>query len=239
MKSFIKTIVSCCLLAGCAQQHVLDNEAAVMKDHKVTAASDLKSLAVHGSKLSLAYRDAALTASNEQDALAFVTYLAAASFVHGAVGSASDTTLAKRAIVGAGSSSVAARTVSKTTISGIYSASKRMNCIATAAQMGSFLLQNVNNATDGMARAATYGAIEEVKITTRLALVKEVADFKTIRDDLIDGRTLSDEQKQGLTALRDSEAADLVLLNQYLGILHKCVGDVDNATAVGPVNDND
>lgn len=234
MRLSIVAMVLCVGLAGCAEQSLLKQEQAVLDRSVISSTSNLKTMGIHSASLSVAYRQAAREATRGQDAAAVITYLAAAGFVSGAVGAASDTALANRGFVGVASSSLAGRTVSGTTIKGIYIASKRMNCVSTVARMGGFLLDGSSRATKGMARAATYGAIEEVKIITRQALVREVAQFTTLRDNLLAGITLSEEQINGLRNLREEGGPDVdfVSLNQYLGLLDNCLADAATLTAV-------
>lgn len=240
MRKLPIAVVLYTLLMGCAERSLLKNENQVLETSVVNSKTNLRALGEHSAQLSIAYREAAREASDGQDIAAIVTYLAAASFVSGAIGSASDTALANRGLVGVGSSSIAGRTVSQATIKGIYTAAKRMNCVSTTSRMGGFLLDGTTAATKGMARAATFGAIEEIKITTREALVREVADFTQIRDDLLAGTSLSDEQKAGLERLAELDAmqpVDIVLLNQYLNLLDNCLGATEAVTAVEPVTE--
>lgn len=240
-KKIVITLGFCMLVTSCAESKLLENEGKVLRSSKVSSKSNLETLGGHSAKLSLAYSKAAREAVGGQDIAAVITYLAAATFVSGAIGSASDRTLTNRALLGVGSTSIAGRTVSQGTIQGIYSAAKRMNCVSTTARMGGFLLDGTNSATKGMARAATFGAIEEIRITTREALVREVADFETIRDDLLSGATLSEEQEKGLerfASLDATQPIDLILLNQYLHLLDNCLGAPENVTSVEPVADD-
>ncbi|GFE66995.1 hypothetical protein [Litoreibacter roseus] len=240
MKKVSITVGLCILMMGCAERSLLEKEGEVLSFSQVNSNSNLKTIGEHSALLSVAYREAALEASGGQDIAAILTYLAAATFVGGAVGGASDTALANRALIGVSSTSVAGRTVSEDTIQGIYVAAKRMNCVSTTSRMGGFLLDGTSAATIGMARAATFGAIEEIKIITREALVREVADFTQIRDDLLAGATLSEEQGAGLerlASLKVMQPADLVLLNQYLNLLDNCLGASENVTSVEPITE--
>lgn len=242
MKTRMIAVSLCILLMGCAERSLLNKEDEVLSLSQVSSKSNLSTLGEHSAQLSVAYREAAREASRGQDLAAIVTYLAAATFVSGAIGSASDTALANSALVGVGSTSIAGRTVSQDTIQGIYVAAKRMNCVSTTSRMGAFLLDNSSSATKGMARAATFGAIEEIKIITREALVREVADFTKIRDDLLAGATLSEEQMAGLNRLETLDQVkpiDIVLLNQYLNLLDNCLGATENVTAIEPINKED
>lgn len=173
---------------------------------------------------------------------AVLSYLAAGSFVVGAVGSASDVALAKRGLVGVASTSVASRTVSQDTIKGIYIASKRMNCVATTANMGRFLLARSTGPTKKMARAATYGAVEEIRIITREALVREVADFAGICDDLLAGVGRNEEGAKAASALADGvprTEIDFIRLNQYFGLLDNCLLDAATVTTVATIPEED
>ena len=238
MRAWTVAVVMCVLGAGCAEKSLLREEDAVLKSKPVTSTSYLKTLAEHSEALSMAYRKAAHEATEGQNVAAVLTYLAAGSFVVGAVGSASDVALANRGLVGVASTSVASRTVSKDTIKGIYIASKRMNCVATTANMGRFLLARSTGPTKKMARAATYGAVEEIRIITREALVRDVADFTAIRDDLLAGVGGNEE---GARVASDKSGGvprteiDFIRLNQYLGLLDNCLLDAARVTSVATI----
>jgi|GEM_PF-905559 len=238
MRGWTVAVVLCVLGAGCAEHSLLKEEAAVLRSSPVTSTSYLKTLASHSDALSVAYRQAARAATEGQNVAAVLTYLAAGSFVVGAVGSASDMALANRGLLGVASTSVATRTVSQDTIKGIYIAAKRMNCVATTANMGRYLMARSTGPTKGMARAATYGAIEEIRIITREALVRDVADFATIRDDLLAGVGGNEDALKAAGREGNDEARteiDFVRLNQYLALLENCLLDAAKVTSVSPL----
>lgn len=244
MRVWTVALVMCALGADCTEKSLLREGAEVLKSNPVTSNSDLKTLAAHSDALSVAYRQAAGEATEGQNAAALLTYLAAGSFVVGAVGSASDVALANRGLVGVASTSVESRTVSQDTIKGIYIASKRMNCVATAANTGRFLLARSTGPTKKMARTATYGAVEEIRIITRESLVREVADFAVIRDDLLAGVGGNQEGARARAASASADGVprteiDFIRLNQSLGLLDNCLLDAATVTSVATIPEED
>lgn len=223
-------------LAGCAETYLQKSEERVLQSSVIHRTDNLAVMSDHSKDLADAYVEAAGMAAKGQDIAALVTFLSAAGFVHGAVVGASNVALANTALVGAGSTTIASRTLSKASIEGIYQSAKRMNCVATASGMGAFLLDGYSSRTLGIARAATYGAIEEIKIITREALVREVADFVQIRDDFIEASTLTEDQARSLESRTKMSQDELLALNQYLSILDNCIGAIASATAVGKVD---
>jgi len=114
-----------------------------------------------------------------------------------------------------------------------------MNCVATTANMGRFLLARSTGPTKKMARAATYGAVEEIRIITREALVRDVADFTAIRDDLLagvggneEGARVASEKAGGVPRTE----IDFIRLNQYLGLLDNCLLDAAKVTSVATIS---
>ncbi len=222
------------LLAGCAETYLIEAEEAVTKAKVVTPETSLKEFAVHSEQLSKAYMTAAQRASQGQDAAAVVTFLAAAVFTKGAVGSASDSALANAGLVGAGSAVVARRNLSQTTIQGIYASARRMNCISTTARLGQYLeLGDLEEA----AQVATYGAIEDVKITARAALVREEVDFAAVREEFLSAVVVPDgfRDAEAMGGRKGTTNANIIALNRYLTLLGSCVGAVDKVTPVTPL----
>jgi len=224
-------------LSGCAETRLIQEEKKVLEDLnvQVSSTSDLKDQAIYSRSLSKAYQRAALRASRDQDAFAFVTIISAISVVGGALGSASDKALANRATVGATSSLVANRTLSKSTIKGIYISAKRMNCVATTASIGTSMLAEAAPGTQNAAKAATFGAIAEVQILSREALVRDVADYVKIRDELSAAMKKAEFLRSANTS---GENFDLNVLNQYLKMLGNCLTTIDNLTAIAAIKNN-
>ncbi|WP_300054894.1 hypothetical protein [uncultured Roseobacter sp.] len=175
---------TCCAVAlsGCAEDNLFEAERQVVDrlqlDRKIqiTPQSELTDLARYSRAMSVAYRNAARKTASTQDVQSFLIFVAAGSFVTGAVGSASDRALANRAIAGAGVQQIGLRTAPKSAISGMYTGAKRLNCIATVATVGLHTLPS-DEKTQKAASALVFGATEEVRITTRESLVREVADY--------------------------------------------------------------
>ncbi|MGJ8627708.1 MAG: hypothetical protein ACSHXB_12180 [Sulfitobacter sp.] len=233
MKLLMLISVPSMLLFSCAEQQLIEQETLAIRSNSVTIEASLEDLGVHSAKLSRAYRTAAQNAAKQQDIAAAVTILAAATVVTGAVGSASNTAIANRAIVGSGTSIIAGRTVPKTAIQGIYIGAKRMNCVSTTANMGRYLLAGTSPNTKYAARAATFGAIAEVQIVTREALIREVAEFATVRDTFV--AAVTKPEVAGLRREGEEGIPDLALLNQYLGLLDNCLAAAASVTAVAPI----
>lgn len=198
---------------------------------------DLKTQSDYSRALSDEYVKAARKVQQGQDVAATITFIAAGAFVHGAVGSASDTALANIGIAGAGSTAVATRTLSKSVIQGVYLAARRMNCISAVSENGRIMLSGSSENTKRFARSATYGAIKDVRILVRLAIAREVEDFDALKTSFSDAikpgdlRESADKQAQ----LSDTEI-DYVTLNRYLKLLDSCLGSGDEIKVASTVD---
>ncbi len=230
-------IASLITLSACAERYLDEEETVVTQRNIVTPESDLKAQGAYSQQLSRAYVEAGKRAQKGQDAAAIATFLAAGAFVSGAVGSASDVALANTAVVGAGSTAVASRTVSQNSIKGIYVAARRMNCISTTANSGRFLLSQSSSNTKYFARAATHGAINDVRVLVREGLVRKVEDFgalKTSFTNAVDpGGLRAANEAAGIAQQRGEKTGgvDIVVLNQYLGLLDQCLAKPEDLKA--------
>ena len=177
MRNLIFAACSAMAVGACADQNLLDAEKAVMPK-EIGPSSSLSALAAYSLKMSEAYRIAAQKTTTTQDVQSLLILLSAAAFVSGAVGSASDAALANRAIFGATTQQVGLRTAPKTAILGMYTGAKRLNCVSSVARVGTVTLTTDN--TKVAASALAFAAIEEVRITTRESLVREVADYDAL-----------------------------------------------------------
>ncbi|WP_170409713.1 hypothetical protein [Ruegeria atlantica] len=238
--------VKACLIipffvAACADKHVDDGERLARQkfNQPLTPELTLKSQSNYSALLSEEYVEAARRSQQGQDVAAVITFLAAGAFVSGAVGSASDRALANIAIAGAGSTAVATRTLSKTVIQGIYLSARRMNCVATVANSGRYILSDTSPNTKAYARAATYGAIKDIQIQVRSALARDVADFnalKTSLTDAIDPSKLRDDAENLAGRTLQGKALDFALLNKYLKLLDGCLADANKPDVVAPID---
>ena len=166
------------LLTSACSDIFLDNaEEQIPNRSSIRPASDLLELAKYAGNLSIVYRSAARQTTNLQDAQSFLIFLAAGAFVKGAVGSASDSTLANLAIGGAAVQQTGVRIAPKSAILGIYTGAKRLNCIAAVTRVGHY---TIGVSGSPAASALAYGAIEEVRILTRESLVREIADYSAL-----------------------------------------------------------
>ncbi len=208
------TIAVCCALAvsGCADDYLLEAERQVVNGTSVTSGSSLNALSLYGWEMSAAYRSAARETITTQDVQSFLVFLAAGSFVTGAVGSASDAALANRAIAGAAVQQIGGRTAPRSAIQGMYVGAKRLNCIASVAKSGQYTLPEGN--TQKAASALVFGAIEEVRITTRESLVREIADY--------DGLVTAITPARDVNALT-GEAADAAAVAAFSTQLTACL----------------
>ena len=114
-----------------------------------------------------------------QDIQSALILTSAVSFIHGGVIGAPQNVLSNRALTGSSLWQAGKRVSPKTAIEGMYIGAKRLNCIATYAS--TFALETDNSA---VAARLALGAIEEVKISTRESIVREVADFDTLVEAL-------------------------------------------------------
>ncbi len=236
----------CAFLLGCAEKNLREFESTALKTSSIHWNSNLADMSRHSQELSEAYRGAAEKTARDQDIAAAITIVAAVGTVSGLVSDASTAAVSNRALVGATATTVATRTTPKTAIQGLYTASKRMNCVATTAQIGRYLLTGpaVSTKTRDSARAATFGAIAEIQIIAREALIRSVESFQTVRDNLINAIPTA-EQKDAIDALRNkdgsdsAETLDVAILNQYLGLLDNCLADAAEVTAASKIDKKD
>jgi|SRR6056297_369234 len=235
-KSIIGAAVTYAMaLSGCADMALDEQEARVSRDQTIDMSSTLASQSAHAQEMSLAYERAARSSATAQDIASFVVFLGAATAIGGAIGSASDTAIANRALVGAGSELLARRGVPETAIVAIYTGAKRMNCVGAMAMVGESLLsaEKKDDPTVAAAQAITFGAIREIMITTREGLVREVADFGTIVQDL-SADTGVDLEEALRGANQEGQARfERDLFNTYVKLLSNCLADapsLDDAT---------
>ena len=176
MKNPIITWVTVCVLSGCADQNIAESE----KYLAPPAPEDgLVGVAKYAESLSKAYMEAANKTVRTQDIQSALILTSAVSFVHGGVIGAPQKVLSNRALTGSSLWQAGKRVSPNTAIEGMYIGAKRLNCIATYAS--TFAMVTENNA---VAARLALGAIEEVKITTRESIVREVADFNSIVEAL-------------------------------------------------------
>ncbi|SOC04980.1 hypothetical protein SAMN05877809_103356 [Rhodobacter sp. JA431] len=222
MKPIFLALAGLLAVSACADRYLDESEASVVATGQITANSTLSAQADFARRMSSAYVSAARRTTTAQDVASFGVFLAAASAVDGAIGTASDTVVARRAITGATLQQGAKRTVPKTAIQGIYTGAKRLNCVATVAQVGVPLLSSEDATTIRAARAFTFGAVQEVMITTREGLVREVADYKVLVTAMTDAIDLSPSRAEN-TKGRDAGAFDINALKRYTDLLANCL----------------
>jgi len=239
MKRFLILSSAVALLTACAEKRLNEFEHKVTGSLTISPTTSLADQAIYSAKLSRAYVEAAQQSSKDQDVAAIVTYVAALSVVGGALASVSNDAIAAAAGLGTTTTLVANRTLSQDTIKGIYTSAKRMNCVATNANMGRYLLADASANTKAAARAATFGTIAEIQIITREALVRAVADYETVRDALT--TAISKDRAKEVAAQNvgrgvEVQDFDLGALNQYLGLLDNCLAAAANVTAAKPID---
>ncbi|MDD9978316.1 MAG: hypothetical protein OXQ30_11385 [Boseongicola sp.] len=166
-------------LAACADGYLDDAELEVTP---AEPSANWSQIEFYARGLSRAYVGAARKSTTTQDVQSFLVFLSAGVFVRGLVDGDSNAKLADSAIAGAASQQIGLRIAPKSAIVGMYVGAKRLNCIATVTSVGSL---SFSGPTDIAARALAFGAIEEVKITTRESLVREIADYDKLVTDII------------------------------------------------------
>ena len=220
IRSVLVTLAVATSFAGCSDIYLDQEEKGVPYTEAVEPPPNLKEVARYGWTLSRAYREAARKTTRTQDVNSALIFLAAGSFVHGAVGSASDAALANRAIAGAAVQQVGARTTPKTAILGMYTGAKRLNCIATVSLSSRSALSSDERQA---ATVLAYGAIEEVRILTREALVREVADYEALVT------ALTPQERSALRAAGE----EMTKLQEFAMALQKCLEKAPEAEKPG------
>lgn len=188
MKKGFALISTMLLVAGCADHYLDISENEIVGRADYGAWSDIDELALYSRKLSIAYREAAKNTSTIQDVQSLVVFVAAGAFVSGIIKDISKTALANRALAGASAQQIGSRTAPKSAIIGMYIGAKRLNCISTVAYIGDV---SFKGNTKIAAQALTYGAIEEVRITTRESLVRNIADYNQLVTDITPSELLN------------------------------------------------
>ncbi len=226
-----RTLILLCLLAGCSD-HYIERAEQGFTGRKVTT---LSGAAEAARGLSDRYIDAARSTRTTQDVASLIVFTSAFSVVSGAVGSASDAALARRALIGAGAQQSATRLAPRTAIAAIFMGARRLNCVATAASMGAAL--DLSPRQRDAAVAATIGSIDHIRILTREGLVRDVADFNGLLTSFTDATKAATEARAaGLRAYLDLPGVDQpeLVLDQYLQLLAKCTEE-NGTTVLGAV----
>ncbi|MEM6409093.1 MAG: hypothetical protein AAF700_11825 [Pseudomonadota bacterium] len=208
------------LLCSCSDWTLDKEEGPVLTAGKPTPNSNFVEVGQYAADLSLAYKRAARQTSNIQDVESFLVFLAAGVFVQGAVGNASDIALANTAIGGAAIQQIGTRTVPKSSIRGIYIGAKRLNCLSTVAQVGSVFIDPEKKPTRFAVKALILGAVEEVRISTRESLVREIADFDGLVTDI------TPPERGGVEIQSTVEQADLDYINTLIAACMAKTSDV-------------
>jgi hypothetical protein len=219
----VLSIAFACFVSGCADTYLDKEEDAVFAVTRITAKSPLEDQARFAGELSYAYMRAGRSTANAQDVASFAVFLGAATAVSGAVGTASNTEVAQRAIAAATVENAGKRTVPKKAIQAIYTGAKRLNCVGTMSSVGVQLLAGEDERTKLAARAITYGAIREVMITTRDGLTREIADYSALVTDLSDAATTSADSI--LESATGAEPLDEEAINKYLNLIANCLSE--------------
>lgn len=206
-------VAALAVLAACADVNL---DRADREVSSIDLQSDLVAVSSHASQTSKAYMQAARRTAATQDLTSALVFLAAGKFVRGTVTGATDAVLADAAITGALAQQTGSTIAPKTAIEGIYTGAKRLNCISTVARVGNLTLAGENQNTRLAAAAMALGAVEEVKITTRESVVREVAAYKQLVTDITPAN-LSDP------SIRIADPAVLTNLTKFQTDLQKCL----------------
>ncbi|MCC5991581.1 MAG: hypothetical protein JJT99_03560 [Rhodobacteraceae bacterium] len=224
------------MLGGCADSFLDDQEQKTRETSVIKMESSLRAQSRHALQLSDAYAMAARRTTNAQDLAAFVTFLSAGAVVAGAVSGTSSSALAYRGLGGAVTNRTARRTVPKSAIKGMYTGAKRLNCISAAAEMGVHLLSDPNTETTAptilAARAYTFAAINQVRLTTRESIVRDVADFNELLTGFREAVTAAREDTKALG--RDGtlpDPFDTKAFTTYVTVLAGCLDKQGEVTA--------
>ncbi len=178
-------------LAGCAERILAKEESVILgtgaatnllvaqKGENVSLLGQASNLAAD---LASAFFAAGVKASRTQDVINSGVYLAAGSVAVGALGSASDQALTNRALTGIGLQSIGQNGLQKSEIQSLFAGAKQLNCIAGISRIHT----RSNLKDDRVAQQLVYAAIQDVRISARNVLVRDVETFanvlKTIND---------------------------------------------------------
>jgi hypothetical protein len=180
-------------MAGCAEQILSQEEVLVIGADAATNLSVapkrqddslLGEASRLASELSSAYFSAGIRASRAQDVLNTGVYLAAGSTAIGALGSATDRVLTNRALAGVGLQSIGQNGLQQSEIQSLFTGAGQLNCIASVTSIYSSTSSNL--ADSAIAQDLAYAAMQDVRISTRNALVRDVEGFGDVLQTFTD-----------------------------------------------------
>ncbi len=171
-------------LGGCAEVILSNEEAkypgALDPETATGRTADLRTVASEARNLADAYLDAGRRAMRAQDIGAAGLFVATGSLISGAVGSASDTALANRALAAVGAQTITARGTPKSKIEAILDGAAQLNCVATVATV--FSAGDSSVGVSPLAVELTRGLIREIRIATRHKMVDDAVTVANILD---------------------------------------------------------
>ena len=222
-------------LAGCAERILAKEESVVLG---TDAATDLL-VAQKGENVSLlgqasnlatdlasAFFAAGVKASRTQDVINSGVYLAAGSVAVGALGGASDQALANRALTGIGLQSIGQNGLQKSEIQSLFEGAKQLNCIAGISRIHT----RSELRDDEIAQQLVYAAMQDVRISARNVLVRDVETFANVLKTINDAIPSSGGAAE--TAL-DGATASPTTLSKFAKDLGGCItpnGDQENGS---------
>ncbi len=201
-------------ISGCVSERVISEveDTAAAKHLNAEALyqgrlASLDQLTDYAFDLSRQYESKAAEAALGRDVVVSLLFAAAGSTVLGTIDGISDSSLAKRALVGVTVNEAGKYASPASASQAIYKAAKQMNCIGT--QGAAFVaLDDADTNTQTQARAATFGAIREVQIELKEGIKRTPPDFSALRQALQSGISgLRSGLPNGLSQLKTALAS--------------------------------
>lgn len=215
------------VLAGCAERILSKEEILVIGPSAATNLSVAhkrqdKTLLGEASrladKLASAYFSAGVKAARLQNAVNAGVYLAAGSVVVGALGSASDRALTNRALAGVGLQSIGQNGLQKTEVRSLFSGATQLNCISSITSVYSSTSTDLANSS--IAQHLAYAAMQDVRISARSALVRDVESFSDVLKSFTDVVQTNDG---GAESAIGSDSTPVDPLNEFATKLGACI----------------
>lgn len=215
------------VLTGCAERILSAEESFVIGSSAATSLSVaskrqddslLGQASQLADKLASAYFSAGVKASRAQDVVNAGVYLSAGSVVLGALGSTSDRILTNRALAGVGLQSIGQNGLQKAEVQSLFVGAKQLNCISGVTSIYSSTSAEI--ADSSIAQHLAFSAMQDVRISARNALVRDVESFADVLRNFTDVvQSNDDETESGRTA----DSTSLVPLNAFATKLGTCI----------------
>ncbi|MEJ6404798.1 hypothetical protein [Yoonia sp. 2307UL14-13] len=211
-------------IAGCAEQILSQEEVLVIGADAATNLSVapkrqddslLGEASRLASELSSAYFTAGIRASRTQDLVNTGVYLAAGSTAIGALGGATDTALTNRALAGVGLQSIGQNGLEQSEIQSLFMGAGQLNCIGSVTSIYSSTSSDL--ADSPIAQDLANAAMQDVRISTRNALVRDVEGFGEVLQTFTNVLPTVDDEAELGRVVDDTPPAPLEAFAAKLG----------------------